>query len=110
MKLCTVRGMWQHSGHLVYLPVKHTTLTPQPQRAALRMYEQPCSYRLSVLWCAANTTPTAVPLVKKIARWHSKLPHMRGIAVLQDVTSHAATVSMCILVFNSHFRRIVCFP
>ncbi|CAL5225871.1 g8656 [Coccomyxa viridis] len=48
--LSVVRGMWQHSGHLVYLPVKHTTLTPQPQRAALRMYEQPCSYRLSVLW------------------------------------------------------------
>ena len=45
-----MRGMWQHSGHLVYLPVKHITLLPQVQREVLRMYEQPCSYRLSVLW------------------------------------------------------------
>ena len=51
-----MRGMWQHSGHLVYLPVKHITLLPQRQREVLRMYEQPCSYRFSVLWCASNTS------------------------------------------------------
>ena len=45
--------MWQHSGHLVLLPVKHILLTSQKQMGVLRMYEQPCSYRMSVLWCVA---------------------------------------------------------
>ena len=50
---CSVRGMWQQSGHLVFLPVKHVTIWPQEQPNVMRMYEQPVSYRMSVLWCGS---------------------------------------------------------
>ena len=50
---CAVKGMWQQSGHLVFLPVKHVTMRPQEQPNVMRMYEQPVSYRMSVLWCGS---------------------------------------------------------
>ena len=42
--------MWEHTGHLVFLPVKPVTLWPQTQRRVLRKHEQPCSTRLSIFW------------------------------------------------------------
>ena len=42
--------MWEHSGSMVFFPVKPVTLWPQTQRRVLRKHERPHSTSLSIFW------------------------------------------------------------